>query len=1040
MRRMTHAVRRPNTPIAAGDRALPKDRFLPHRRPLRGPKENWRVPMTVRYRRVVVATATLILILVGVARSTRITAQATGTLGPPFTARVLAAALPEAAFDLRFFTGPVKTKPDGTIITGPGFTGPRNLVGAEKAGQRAGVDRFTKIMFGVGYFDGRPNPGDRIDPNNPIVESGGEHWPHVKQPMRSWPNSVALTPDGAKLYVSLPGREGYPDWRVAVVDTALRRVTRWVDLRPAGQTRGTRPLGIAVSPLNAAIFPRPYAVVVNEYANFATVLDTKDDSVLGNFATDFYAEDLVFNANGTRLYTTDRFKDEVRAFRIDSGPTFTQIAEIPSGSSELDRTNPRDLAISADGNTLYVANTLGHTIGVINIAGDANTLVKTMPVGGLSTDVKVAGRWGIVSGHETNTVLNGTESGHGLPKMVNGAAIRNDGTELGYLPVMSDATRATTFDDLGTELNVFDTATNMFVFRYVDFERDQSMLAVPGQITDLGDHTAPQKIIRGSGAEQITVRGDFLFVSQLHSDKVEVFRINQTPASASGILTPAGFEFTGGITPQGIAVSPDGQTVYVANMQTEDVSFLGVDGSGALTRQDHLAVGVTDSTPDPVKGGNGDHLFATHEEVGLRWLFTQSYSDDGQKSCGHCHWQSRHDGGAWNVGGNAIGGPKAVPQNKDISDNWPEWFEGLSTDMNSYASSCNGELVVAERRTTVFPQAALADRLRARDAFVRAKTAENSRAINRPELSGDAFSVGYYEMAFRQILWTQNETRLMPNPLKQFPEATDAAQVERGRVLFTTGVNAGGAGCASCHHNGNVTTNGQVDDTFQDFNIHEPGVIAETTVDNEGPFTRLGNDYFFKEFNPPQDEGGRQNIASRNTKHLRAFWDSVPRWLHHGLAHSVREILLAPDSPLLQAGERGFNFRTVRTDHQRAVAHDFLGGPRIVLPTEVPITVGDSRGGLAGDGKGPIYVSLDSPFVRADQDQFEAYPEGRLQIDRLGTSNLTPLVVTTNGVRAINPGLAQANIAVIKDTHGRTSHLSASDIAALTAYLKSLQK
>ena len=93
--------------------------------------------------------------------------------------------------------------------------------------------------------------------------------------------------------------------------------------------------------------------------------------------------------------------------------------------------------------------------------------------------------------------------------------------------------------------------------------------------------------------------------------------------------------------------------------------------------------------------------------------------------------------------------------------------------------------------------------------------------------------------------------------------------VARGKLLFTNEVSQGGAGCASCHHNGNKRSNGVVDDTFQDYNIHEPGVIAETTVGNEGPFTRLFNDYFFKEFEPPQDLGGRQNIASRNTKHLR---------------------------------------------------------------------------------------------------------------------------------------------------------------------------
>ncbi|HEX9128933.1 MAG TPA: beta-propeller fold lactonase family protein [Gemmatimonadaceae bacterium] len=989
-----------------------------------------------------IATATGIIALLLSSVGSRVRAT---PAQPAFARKVLAPSLPEAPFDLRFFSGPVKTNSRGEIITGPDSDPVKKLVGAEVAGQRAGIDRFTKILFAVGYFDGRPDPGTRIDPNDPKVNSGDQHWPHVKQPFRSWPNALALTPDGKKLYVTLPGREGYPDWRVASVDTGSRRVLRWIDLRVAGQPSGTHPTGVAVSPLNASIYPRPYAVVVNQYANFASVIDTGTDAVLETFEAGFYGEDLIFNSGGTRLYITDRFNNQVRAFRIDPGPTFSPIGEIPTGATDLDRSHPRDLSISADGATLYAANTLGHTIAVIAIAGDANTLVMTMPVGGLATDVKIAGRWGIVSGQSTNTVLNQPESGHGLPKIVNGVAIRNNGQPLGYTPVMSDATRATTFDDLGSELNVFDTSTNRFVYRYVDFERDLSMLAVPGQIVDLGDHEAGQKIIRGSGPEQVFVRGDLLFVSQLHSDKVEVFRINQSPADNSQILAEIGLEFTGGITPQGLVVSPDGRTVYVANMQTEDISFLGVSPSGALSRQGYLAVGVTDHTPDPTKGGNGDHLFATHEEVGLRWLFTQSYSDDGQKSCGNCHWQSRQDGGQWNVGGNAIGGPKVSPQNKDISDNWPEWFEGLSSDMNSYASSCLGELVVAERVTALFPQAALADRLHARDEFVQRKTEENSRAIGRPELSGDAFKIGFYDMAFAQILWSQNETRLMPNPLRQAPTPSEASMVALGKTLFTNEVSQGGAGCASCHHNGNKRTNGEIDDTFQDYNIHEPGVVADTTVDNEGPFTRLANDHFFKAFDPPQDEGGRQNISSRNTKHLRSFWDSVPRWLHHGGAHTIREILLAPDSLLLHSGERGFNFRTVRTDHSRIVGFDFLGGPEVRLPTEVPITFADSRDDgsctkLGGDGRGPLCVSLDSPLVRkaGSNPAFDAaaYPEGRLEIDQLGTSHVAPLVVGGS----INPALAANHIRVITDTHGRTSHLSAADVEAVSVYLRSLQK
>jgi hypothetical protein len=192
-------------------------------------------------------------------------------------------------------------------------------------------------------------------------------------------------------------------------------------------------------------------------------------------------------------------------------------------------------------------------------------------------------------------------------------------------------------------------------------------------------------------------------------------------------------------------------------------------------------------------------------------------------------------------------------------------------------------------------------------------------------------------------------------------------------------------------------TNGVVDDTFQDYNIHEPGVISETTVDGQGPFFRPDNDYFFTPFAPPQDVGTPQNFSSRNTKHLRAWWDGVPKWLHHGFAHTPRELLLAPDSPLLLPGERGFNFRTVRTDSRRG---------RNNLPTEVPITFEGSDGRLASDGMGQIMVSIDSPFTLG--------ATGKPLIDQLGTSNVLPLVVG----RQINPALEANDVRVITNSGG----------------------
>ena len=61
----------------------------------------------------------------------RLLAQSSGTLGAPFERQILAPALPESPFDLRFFSTAVKTGPDGRIIRDVDAPGPSRLVGAD---------------------------------------------------------------------------------------------------------------------------------------------------------------------------------------------------------------------------------------------------------------------------------------------------------------------------------------------------------------------------------------------------------------------------------------------------------------------------------------------------------------------------------------------------------------------------------------------------------------------------------------------------------------------------------------------------------------------------------------------------------------------------------------------------------------------------------------------------------------------------------------------------------------------------------------------
>src|SRR4030095_1933804 len=168
---------------------------------------------TMNMRRVVVIllgwAAILAVMDLGFPSARKLVAASGGRkqLGPAFSYKILATS-PEAPDELRLFTTAVKTDSRGEIITGPNSDPVKSVVGSEAAGERGGLQRFTKIMFGAAYIDGQPDPGTRIDPNNPEVSSGNQIWPNREQPFRRHPRSPALTSDGKKLYVALPGREG----------------------------------------------------------------------------------------------------------------------------------------------------------------------------------------------------------------------------------------------------------------------------------------------------------------------------------------------------------------------------------------------------------------------------------------------------------------------------------------------------------------------------------------------------------------------------------------------------------------------------------------------------------------------------------------------------------------------------------------------------------------------------------------------------------------------------------------------------------------
>ncbi|MCX5797016.1 MAG: YncE family protein [Elusimicrobia bacterium] len=130
--------------------------------------------------------------------------------------------------------------------------------------------------------------------------------PHPEpKPWRDHPFDLALTPDGKKAYVTLPGSEARPGHEVAVFDVAKRKVVKRI-------TVGSSPWSIAAHPGGR------FLVVLNRFSNYASVIDTASDKVTGEIPLDFYCMRLVHNKAGTRAYVSNRYLNQILVLDVDA--------------------------------------------------------------------------------------------------------------------------------------------------------------------------------------------------------------------------------------------------------------------------------------------------------------------------------------------------------------------------------------------------------------------------------------------------------------------------------------------------------------------------------------------------------------------------------------------------------------------------------------------------------------------------------------------------------------------------------------------------
>jgi YVTN family beta-propeller protein len=185
------------------------------------------------------------------------------------------------------------------------------------------------------------------------------------------PEGVAVTPDGATVYVAETGQ-----YQVIAVNASTGTET------PI--TVGPYPQDVAVSPDGSQV----YATVTGSdsgpgSSDVVAVISTATNKVTGDITVGPAPRQVVFSPDGSRAYVTDMNSDSVSVLATATRHT---VATVPVGRL------PGSVAVTPDGSQVWVGNNLTGNISVINPATDT---VSATISGGSGTATLLAAPLGI---------------------------------------------------------------------------------------------------------------------------------------------------------------------------------------------------------------------------------------------------------------------------------------------------------------------------------------------------------------------------------------------------------------------------------------------------------------------------------------------------------------------------------------------------------------------------------------------------------------------------------------------------------------------
>lgn len=578
---------------------------------------------------------------------------------------------------------------------------------------------------------------------------------------------------------------------------------------------------------------------------------------------------------------------------------------------------PRDMILSPDGHTLFVANTGSLDISVVNLKNlkESRRIYTRSPVNDLIwvKDRIIAATLGVGSGHpkkhhpgRESMDRNDPETEFSLFRDLNtGKPLPLDQQEpLGPYDDV-DGTAQEKFRDITNDIVVFlpgvdNVASYKASHEFTRYTSD-SFEALAGD--KKGD--VPNELMKVVGAfpEQMVQHENHIYVTMSGTFQVQEWEIN-FEAQPSKRLIPKRV-FNTGFKPGGIAIADN--SLIVANQ---------LEGSLTL-------ISLADGTQRKIVLKSSEPPFpSTDFERGEFFVQTSIFSVDQDQSCIHCHYRDASDGKRWSVsqvmgqsrdGEERTGGSREIPDIRALFHKVPFFLEGtLSMDEALTMMMEHNPLVDFQDHTPagdfskIFAdERSIAGHSRSADAIVVAtgKKWKNSKVdladlVERRETFFKARSQKYFGAAysFREIQkfigeYQGDEPRLLPNPNDQ----TDL-MVLHGKGLFNNPL----VGCSGCHPAPTFTDKVNVYNQNRSF----PPLITPAARDNIHTLIsadRIDHLNGYKRSWDTNDTGRiEQHEGFYVAPSLLGIWARPPRFLHHGGAMSLREVICTPGHPALR--------------------------------------------------------------------------------------------------------------------------------------------